>query len=184
MHPDTKKFLLPAGMILMASVIFAGAAVYLVRGMSHTHLGQAQAGQEAAQGAVLPPGAPNPSDSLPHYASSVMQFSGTIVSIGAQSITFKQMDGSTLTAEVNADTKLYQEGALKDKTAYAQELKDFGAKAAYGNSSEVFVAPSPNVETPVTLSDLKVGMIVSLFADPTDLKAVLVQVTEPASVAQ
>ncbi len=159
-----QKFLVGSIIILIAACIVAGTVVWHGMRTSQTSVAVGGVGQEGVFArSDLPPGTPNPADSLrrhPVYQSVV----GEIVSVGQGSFTIARERSSTATILVDSNTILYTPGSQKDEAVFQKEMDEFLKAFAYSTTGAdvVYVAPTRYEKIPLTLSDLKPGLLVSV----------------------
>ena len=163
------KLLIAGSMILLAAVIFFAGVAYFVNGIRSPYASnQVPPGGAAGAVAVLPPGTPNPADSLPQVLS-ITAVAGAVTAISPTSITIRaQSDQSLSTFPITKDTTIFKPGAQKSAQQYAQELKDFQTKMQYAvPGGTTYIAPDQNIEIPLTISDIAVGNVVLVYHGTT-----------------
>jgi hypothetical protein len=115
--------------------------------------------------ATLQPGEANPADSLPYYDSKAGVLGGIVKGVSGTVLTITK-GRSDATMEVSAaGATIYKLGDLKDTEVYQKEMAAFNEKSAYAapNTTKVFIAPSPNEQLPVKLSDIAIGTPIAVY---------------------
>jgi hypothetical protein len=99
---------------------------------------------------------------------------GTVKSVSGDTLTISgKTASSTIAIAVSSDTNIVQEGVLKDAATYQADLEKFHQESdklmqdpqQNQIALETLIAPSRNVETPLSLSHLSAGEQVIVFAD-------------------
>ncbi len=162
-----KQLLLPAAVLLLAALIFAGTLVW------HDTIGSKYVQQTAQQSATGSNGQPNPAPAfssvtageanIPHYPAG--DINGTIASVSGTTLTLAVISpgstsaGSTkVTVIVDSDTQIYKIGAYKDSATFNQET------AAYmADPSKYSSPPQPFTTITLSLKDLSVGTQINVL---------------------
>jgi hypothetical protein len=146
--------------------------VILVLGEGYLLYQNAQLKAAAPQGGTEAAGSASSSASVVAPTNILVPLNGTIEGVSGSTITLEGQASSTVQVVVSSDTTIVQEGALLDAATYEAELEKFHEESdqllqnAQQNQAalETLIAPSRNVETPISLSQLSPGEEVSVFA--------------------
>ena len=187
MNSPEHKFFLGGILTLAAAIIFAGA-LYL-------HDSRTAPSGKTAAPAALPPGTPNPADSVPFQSKDAptAPVGGIIEHISGDTFTMTSQQGlpgastaATFTVTLDSKTELYTQGALKTAAQYATDMQAFLKAISYSTDSNVvYEAPDRYVHTPAVIADLKPGVFVMVTASSAmtqnKIQAQKVGIMPPAS---
>ncbi|KKW35337.1 MAG: hypothetical protein UY83_C0010G0005 [Candidatus Adlerbacteria bacterium GW2011_GWA1_54_10] len=130
-----------------------------------------------------------PPTDVPHYDSTVdKSIGGVVISVVDNQLTVGSgVQGSATintTIRIDRNTILLRQTTKKDPAVYKKEMDAFLAKIdRLPQSSIVYIAPSMYVEENISLTDIKVGETVGVYAQPIsgsqDMLATSVEVLLP-----
>jgi hypothetical protein len=178
-------------LLLVGFVLLAISEAYLIITVSFNSV-KSPAPSALSRSAIV--GSDQPSVSGPIVSTVIKVTSGTVASVGKDSFTVEQSASSAVatTVTVSSNTQIITRGALLDQAtqdannekfhAYAEELMQDPQKNQYALAH--LVAPSPYQTTTLTLPDLKVGDVVTVFGEPQSdgtFAATQVIVAQPVS---
>ena len=164
--------------ILLAAVVILalgeGYSLYQIaqlRAGSTLHVRTAPAvTQSASSTAEMPTQAPT---------NILISFDGDVRGVSGGVLTLSTGASSTIQVAVTSQTTIVQEGVLKDAATYQADIEKFHQESdnlmqnpkQNQQALETLIAPSRNVETPVTLSQLSPGEKVTVFANGQNANA-------------
>jgi len=165
----------PLNRILLAAVILLALGEgYLM----YQNVQLRSAAQFGAYANVPPNSATSTAQAAPVNAPSniLIPLSGELLGVSGNTITLTGQASSTIKIAVSNDTRIVQEGGLKDAAAYQSDLDAFHKQSdalmqdpqKNQTALETLIAPSRNVETPLTLAQLFAGDNLTVFADGQD----------------
>lgn len=162
--------------LIAALVILAFGEVYSQYEIAQLRAGAALVGPEPT---VFQPASAMAEMPVQAPTNILVSFNGVVRSVSGNILTLSTAASTTLQVAVTSQTTMVQEGALKDAATYQADIEKFHRQSDQlmqdpqqnQQALETLIAPSRNVETPITLAQLSPGAQIVVFTDGQNANA-------------